>query len=736
MKTFAKISAVFLCLMLAAAAAAVAYYFAATAGTALQTDKLILARDGYAVYDINDDLIAEVAAEGAQKSVRVGDLPDHVKDAFICAEDKNFYSHRGLDYKGIARAVLANICARSFKQGGSTISQQLVKNTQLTNEKTVRRKLKEIRLTRQLEKKYTKAEILEMYLNTIYFGHACYGIESASAFYFGKEAEKLDVTEGATLAAIIRSPNNYSPFVDENSCLAARNNVLRRMRDLGKITAAEFDAAAKAPLPNQREGADPSTDYLSAMCRELETLPFWHPYKMLDGCRIYTYMQPEAQEYAEQLKTDADRSGKSILIADNAARGIIAWHSTEGELRRSPGSALKPFIYAAAIQENLLSPCTPLLDEQTNFGDYTPAGYRDQYKGWVSARTALAESLNIPAVKVLNELGTERAAHYLQKFGLRVEGADRTLALALGGMAEGYTARELAGAYAALSNGGEYAPLSFIRKIESADGEILYEHKVMPTRAIDENTASLTTDMLRCAAKEGTAKKLSALPFEIAAKTGTSGTDAGNTDAWAISSTTKHTIAVWMGNADNALTDITGGGLPCHYCMLLNKMLYSRSAPAPFSVPETVCKCDIDLSAYLDDHIVRLAFPEQPLKTKQTELFRKEAAPHEYSPIYSDPCDAATLNVKRDTISIELCHTKYYDYIIKRENDRKVVQIFDGSFDAVFTDPSPQGGKVRYRIIPYYIGQSGKPVYGKEIVTPYADCGSITPPIPNDWWLR
>ena len=736
MKTFAKLSAALLCTLLAGVAAALAFYFAATAGATLQTDKLVSAQEGCVIYDIYDEPVAEVSAEGRPRSVRESELPAHVQDAFICAEDKNFYSHRGLDYKGIARALIANLKARAFKQGASTISQQLIKNTQLTNEKTVRRKLKEIRLTRKLEKRYTKAQILEMYLNTIYFGHGCYGIESASGFYFRKHAAELDVADAATLAAIIRSPNNYSPFVDKKSCLHARDHVLRRMREQGKISESEYDRALAEPLPEQGKEETFCADYIAAAYREMEELPFWHPYKILEGCKVYTYLRPELQNYAEQLKTDADRSGKSILIAENSSRGIAAWHTTEGELRRSPGSALKPFLYAAAIQENLLAPCTPILDEQTAFGEYCPTGYRETYKGWVSAREALADSLNIPAVKVLNSLGTKRGAQYLQKFGLRVMEEDRTLALALGGMAEGYTPRELAGAYTALVRGGTYAPLTYIRRIEDADGKTLYEHSPATIRAVDEDSAALTINMLQSASKTGTAKKLSVLPFDIAAKTGTNGTREGNIDAWALSCTSEHTVAVWMGNADNAPTDITGGGLPCHYCMLLNKKIYGSSSPAPFEIPPSVKKCDIDLTCYNGEHLVRLATQEQPDQYRYTELFRETSLPTEYSPVYASPRDEAVLEANKSGIRIELCYTEYYKYIIKREYNGRIYQIYDGSVDGTYLDTSPPADRFRYRITPYFVGRSGHPVFGCEVATPYVDRSSIKADIPDNWWTK
>lgn len=735
MKIFAKIAAATLISLIALAAAGAVFYITVTADARLQAEKLTPAAEGYAVYDAADTFIAELSPRGGHKSVKGADLPAYVRDAFICAEDKNFYNHGGLDYKGIARAMLANLRARSFRQGGSTISQQLVKNTQLTSEKTLIRKLREIKLTRQLEKRYSKDQILEMYLNTIYFGHACYGIAGASEFYFGKDAKDLTAAEGAMLAAVIRSPNNYSPFVNPEICLRARNNVLRRMRDLGKLSAPEYDRAVSADLPQRREEAISAQSYLEAVRAELEQLPVYSPYKFLSGCKIYTYMDARMQEYAENLHTDADRSGKSILIADNASRGVSAWSSTEGTVRSQPGSTLKPFIYAEAIEEGLLSPCSPLLDEQTDFNGYTPSDYKDRYSGWVSARTALAQSMNVPAVKVLNMLGTERGARALRSLGLTVKREDENLSLALGGVSEGFTLREIAGAYAALAGGGKFAPLSFIRKIEGENKTLLYERSAVPVRAFSEDTAALTIDMMQTAAKEGTAKKLSVLPFPVAAKTGTSGNDAGNTSAWTIACTALHTVGVWMGNADNSLTDITGGGLPCHYAMLLNKKLYEHGTPPAFTLPPSVTECSIDMTGYANDHIVRLAAPDQPPRTTARELFRKDFVPKENSAIYTQPHDQAVVSVKGSSIYIDLCHTQYYDYEIIREDNDNNTEIYSGEIDGTFTDKTVSPGKkYRYRIRPYYVGESGARIYGEEIVTPYVMTGKA--PLPDKWWKR
>ena len=417
-----------------------------------------------------------------------------------------------------------------------------------------------------------------MYLNTIYFGHACYGIANAADFYFGKGAEELTAAESAMLAAIIKSPSSYSPFVNAEKCESARNNILSRMLALGTLSESGYEQARKTPLPERQDNAIAAQSYLGAVCREFENLPLFSPYAARNGCKIFTYMDARMQGYAETLKTTADRSGKSIVICDNENFAVSALYSTVGELRRQPGSVIKPLaVYAPAIEENLLSPCTPILDEKTDFDGYSPSNYKDVYHGYVSARTALAESLNVPAVKVLRMLGTEKSGQYLSRLGLTLKDTDKNLSLALGGMAEGYSLTELAGAYSSFAHKGCYASPAFIRRIEDTNGKVLYERSPSPVHVFGEDTAELINSMLSAAVTEGTAKKLAVLPFSVCAKTGTCGTDAGNTDAYAIGYTAQHTVAVWMGNADNTLTDISGGGLPCHYAMLLFKKLMQNA---------------------------------------------------------------------------------------------------------------------------------------------------------------
>lgn len=734
MKVLTKITIVFLCVLLASATAAAAYYFIATRDTRLEAEKFSLAQNCAVILDNSDHKVSEINFSQKHKTVNVAKIPSYVKDAFISAEDKNFYSHHGLDYKRMLRAALTNLRAGSFKQGASTISQQLVKNTQLSNEKTLARKLKEIKLTLQLEKKYSKDEILEMYLNTIYFGHTCYGIAEAADFYFGKEPSELTLPEGAMLAAVIRSPNNYSPFTNSEKCLNARNSVLRRMFTLGKISESEYEKAENQPLPQPREKSFSSDSYLDAVYEEFQNLPLFSPYKLREGFRIYTYMDETMQEYIRQLSTDADRSGKSLIVCNNQTRGVSAFFSTEGNLRRQPGSAVKPLaVYAPALEENLISPCTPICDEATDFGGYAPANYHDKYCGWISVQDALAQSLNIPAVKILNELGIEKSCAYLQRLNLPVLDTDKNLSLALGGMTEGFTLPELSAAYAAFANGGQFAPVAFIRKVESEDGEILYERNPIPIRAFSSDTACLTNKMLHSCVQNGTAKKLNILPFEVCAKTGTSGTEKGNTDAWTISYTTLHTVGVWMGNADNSLTNITGGGLPCHYAMLILKKQYQNSAPQNFTDDPDIVTCTLDKIAYDKDHILRLASQNQPTATTFTELFRKSNCPKDQtSDLITENC---SLRLENNTVMIDLCQTEYYNYLIKRENRSKTKTIFDGKANASFHDKTVKAGeKYVYTVCPYSINDKGERIYGKEIRLPAVIIPKTPKDIPDNWW--
>lgn len=738
MKVLKKIVLTAVCLFLIISASASAYYLSVTHGVVLDNNKFLQTNRTIVVFDENDEAVCQVNSTQKQKSVKISEIPIHVQNAFIVAEDKNFYHHNGLDYKGIIRAVIKNIQTRTFKQGASTISQQLIKNTQLSNEKTINRKLKEIKLTRQLEKKYTKSEILEMYLNTIYFGHTCYGIADASNFYFNKEPGTLTIAEAATLAAIIRSPNNYSPFVNPQACLSIRNSVLKQMVENGKITILEKETAEKEALPTEMRSNKNYGCYLEATLKEMQSLPLYSPYQIGKEFRIFTNLDQAAQNYVETLTTDADRSGKSILICDNQTGGIRAWYTTEGDLRRQPGSTIKPLVaYAPAIEENLISLCTPILDEKTDFNGYSPSNYNEQYLGWVSAREALSQSLNIPAVRILNELGVETGVKYLENLKLPILSEDINLSLALGGMTKGFTLRELVGAYTAFARGGTQIQPAFIRKIESDDGTVLYENKSEETRVFSPDTAYLINTILHEATVNGTAKKLKTLPYYLCAKTGTCGSEAGNTDAWSIAYTTQHTIGIWMGNADNSRITVSGGGLPSHYAMLVLKNLYKNTSPTAFEDDPSIVHCQIDKASYEQDHLIRLATPQQPSQYIFTDIFRANNIPTEFSHVFDSPCCEASISLNEKNVSIKVLQTQYYEYSIKRENKGKSVEIFCGKLNSEFIDQNVKQGEIyTYTVQPFFTDDKGEKVYGTASTLPSVYIQERKKVPPHNWWER
>lgn len=740
MKILRRILIVFLALVAIAAIAGTAFYFITTKNSRLDEGKLYLSESYATVYDAADEKIADVSSENANKKVKLSGLPDHVKNAFISTEDKRFYKHNGLDYARIAKATLKNLTSRSFKQGASTISQQLVKNTHLTNEKTLSRKLKEIKLTRALEKKYSKDEILEMYLNTIYFGHNCYGIASASNYYFGKDAESLSQAESAMLAAVIRSPGNYSPFINPQKCLSARNAVLKRMREQGYISESDYEKEILSPLPEKKDNGIASKSYLQCAYEEFENLPIYSPYAFTRGYKIYTYMDSGLQNYVENLKTDADRSGKSIVVENNATCGIAAYYSTEGNIPRQPGSLFKPLaVYAPAIEENLLSACTPIADEKTNFDGYAPSNYKDVYHGYVTCRQALAQSLNVPAVKTLSRLGIDKSEKYLSRMGLRLSGKDKNLSLALGGVSEGYTLTQLTGAFSVFANEGYFSPPAFIRKIEDSEGNIVYERKLLSVKVFSEDTVYIVNDILKSAAKEGTAKKLAALPFDVCAKTGTCGSEKGNTDAYAVSYTKDYTVNIWMGNADNKLTDITGGGLPCHYAMLIDKKIYKDKRPTPFHDSENIEEAVLDKISFDKYHSVVQADENQPKKYTFTDIFRKSNLPKETSKFFKTPEAKASVAYKNNRVFIKLSQTEYYDIMVKRTLNGKSKVIYEGKYEQVLTDDNIlPNEKYEYTVIPYYTTDGGEKIFGKELRLPvvYTKSAKKNATISDhfDWW--
>ena len=719
MKVFGKIMLIVGAALLIALAAFVLFALVSTANVKLEPEKLhtesaqvqLLAGDGEKI-------------ASPKQYAELETLPPHLPAAFVAVEDKRFYAHGGLDVLRIGKAALRNIASFSFREGASTISQQLIKNTHLSGEKTIRRKLKEWKLTFELEKSYSKEQILELYLNSIYFGHSAFGVGSAAQYYFGKDAGELVPAESAMLAALVRSPNRYSPFRDGAACKERRDLVLDLMEEQGVLSAQEAKEAKETPLP-QTPHENKTSGYVRLVFEELsETFP---ELDSEDKLVVETYFDRALQEKMEAYPAEC---GCTLIAAENEGHALIAYHTTAGEIRRSPASLIKPLgVYAPALEEGLLSPATPLLDEPVSYGGYSPKNYDGKCAGYVSAREALARSLNIPAVKVMNSVTPKKSAQYLREMALPVYAEDETLALALGGMREGFTMRELLSAFLTFSDGGLFAPAKCIRRVTDESGKVLYERAEEKRRVFSEETSYLLSDMLHTAATEGTAKKLRTLPYFVSAKTGTGGTEKGNTDAYAMGYTSEHTLGVWLGNSDNSPISATGGGEPANELYALFKALYQERTPEAFVRPEGVVEAALDREEYENRHRLVLADPAAPAALTKKELFSAAHLPQTVSDRFSMPrIETPHIFVKNGVVCIRLCLTQYYDYEVKREGGGENKVIYRGKWRETVCDGSVRAGvRYTYTVTPFY-GEKA----GESAVLPSVrlDEGQL----PEDWW--
>lgn len=713
MNRFIRITAAVLITLAVAAASLFLTYLVITRDCYLDADKLAGAGQKIVICDADGNQIANASLSGKQAGVSLNELGGDTVNAFIASEDRTFYKHNGLNYKRMLKALYKNLTSASFKEGASTISQQLVKNTHLSSDKTISRKLKEIKLTKKLEKSYTKDEILEMYLNTIYFGHSCYGLQSAAKFYFDKDAKDIDLNESAVLAGLLTSPNNYSPFKHPEKCLTRRNLVLKAMLDCGFISDSEYSRAYESPLTAVRSVNGASfSDYVGAVFDELEENGI-DVYGLSDGCVINTYMDTELQRAVDNFDYPTDNA--VIITHEN---GVAAYKSTIGGAKRQIGSTAKPImVYAPAIDEKIVSPFTRILDEKVDFNGYSPENHDKQYHGFVSVAESLKNSYNVPAVKTLNALTIPKCEKYLKAMNITLEESEKNLSLALGGMAYGMSLKELADRYTIFSAGGAYTPSRFIRDVTDAKGNILYKNESGKSRVFSAGASSLINSMLIETSKSGTARRLKDRPYDVASKTGTCGNAEGNTDAYAISYTSAHTIGVWLGDKNNARSDITGGGDCCEYVSKILDFLYSERAPEKLDTTSGTTEINIDSEEYYSNNRVILADDASPLYNVLTVRTLKGCEPKEKSDKFSNPViPTPEIIVDDGSVKIELCHAKYYSYIVKRGQNGNFETIYDGKWKEAITD-TPESGYYTYTVTPYF-ENSGKRYLGKEIVLP------------------
>lgn len=537
------------------------------------------------IYDSAGNEIAIIHATENRVPIKIEQIPMNLQNAFVAIEDNRFYEHKGVDFRGLARAAYTNIVRHEIAEGGSTITQQLAKNAYLTQDRTYKRKIQEIFLALQLEKQYTKQEILELYLNQIYFGQGAYGVQAASKVYFGKNVEDLTLSECAMLAGIPKSPNYYSPFNNINAAIERRNTVLDQMITYGYINYSEAYEAKKAELvlapqnvPEKQKDAMYFIDYVTQLL--VDRYGADAVYK--EGLKVYTTIDLDMQKMAEEALTiylPQDYTDENGMLQPQGAvvaiepqtgyiRAMVGGRGTDQFNRatmaeRQPGSAFKPFVFVAGL-ENGYTPDTVIEDSPINIDGWQPQNSSRRFSGNVTLRTVAIFSMNVPTVKIAQALGMDKAIFYAQEMGIStfvLEGPmnDTNLATALGGLTRGVTPLEIASAYGTFANGGVHVPHIAITKILDRNGNIIHEAIPEGRQVISPESAADLTSMLEDVITKGTGKG-AAIGRPAAGKTGTT---SDYKDAWFVGYTPDLVAAVWIGNDDNSTTGgIMGGDLP------------------------------------------------------------------------------------------------------------------------------------------------------------------------------
>ena len=612
------------------------------------------------ILDADDQELTKLHGSEDRIWVSLNELSQDTLHAFVSAEDARFFEHDGVDIIRIAGAVVADIKAGGYVQGASTISQQLIKLSHLSSEKTISRKAEEAALAYEMERRYSKSEILEMYLNYVYFGGGYYGIEAASLGYFGVHASELTLSQSAMLAGILKSPSGYAPHINYAASIKRRDNILRLMNEYGYITEeSRNEASAERPTIIKCKQEQYSGYYTDAAAKSAAAILGITVDELIrGGYTIYTAMERNIQSCCESLFENdelfpAEDSEGAIVVLEPSSGLVLAMvggrsysgslsFNRAADIRRQPGSVIKPVIaYAPAFEYLGYTAADMILDEETVFADYTPSNYGDKYYGWVTLREAVTKSLNIPAVKTLSAVGIDRAKAFAESLGIEFDPEDNSLALALGGFTYGVSPLQIAGAYSCFASGGLYSTPSLIRKITNRTGATVYEYRAEKRRVISAGNAYILTSMLKSVVTEGTGHRLNNLNIPIAGKTGTVGLAGGNRDAWMVGYTPEYTAVAWQGYDSDRLgllpSSATGGTYPALMLYELFKQLYPNGREGDFDKPNGVRQCVIDLLALKRSHEIALANGMTPESSRMTEYFTEETAPVTFSKYWRLP---------------------------------------------------------------------------------------------------
>jgi penicillin-binding protein 1A len=610
------------------------------------------------VYSDSHQLLAEFFVEN-RTPVILSNVPEAMIKALVATEDTRFYSHRGLDYRGIARALYRNVRSGKILEGGSTLTQQLAKVLFLTPERSYLRKIKEMALALKIEQRYTKQEILTLYLNQIYFGSGAYGVESAAQTYFGKQAKDLSLAECALLSGIPRSPKYYSPFKSRESAFSRRAHVLNRLVATGTITEAQAREASRIPLPTQptvqHEKPAPAPYFVEYIRQKVEER-FGSSILYSGGLNIYTSINTTLQAHAEQavitglskLEPKLVRKRKhphqplqaAIVVLDPATSHILAMvggrdfnrsqFNRAWQALRQPGSAFKPIVYAAAVERGFSATDTlsdtPLSIKVDAKKTWTPENFTRTYQGDVTLRKALAQSLNVPTVRLLSKIGIEETIRYARTLGIKSP-LKAVLPLALG--SSDVTLLELTSAYSVFANGGIRLEPVAILSITDSSGRVLSNSDPLPVQAMKPETAYVITNLLKGVIERGTGWKARELGRPVAGKTGTTN---DYRDAWFIGYTPSLVTGVWVGFDDQRSLGpkATGSRAALPVWLDFMKQAHQSQEPMDFSVPNGVLFRNVDpRTGLLSTEHCKLSLREAFLPGTEPRKFCEEKLPVE-----------------------------------------------------------------------------------------------------------
>ncbi len=643
------------------------------------------------LYDANGQELVKLFHSQNRQIASLAEMPERLKQAFIATEDKRFHEHAGLDYWAIGRAIVKDIIHRSAVEGGSTITQQLAKNMFTNAEQTFFRKATEASIAVALESSFTKDQILEMYLNRIYFGNGAYGVRAAAERHFGiSDLNKLTLGQMATLAGIPKHPSLYSPTDNPEKSKERRAVVLMLMRQQSLISTEEEQKAKDEVYPVRRVANDRSffVDYAIDQVVQLTGLTEEKLYR--GGYRIETTLLPQAQKAAEQAFAKPDLFQKdgpeqkmqgAAVVLDNRTGGIAAMvggreYTPKGLNRvlepRQPGSAIKPIaVYAPALEmaSGAWNPYSLLPDEKRTYpGGYSPDNWDFKHAGQITMIDAVKLSKNTTAVWLLNEIGMKRSVDFLERLGIPLDAKDHNLAMALGGLSRGLTPLQLAQSYSAFANGGTLHKPHAIRRVVDRGSNVLYEHKAEKKQVMNAKTAYYMTEMMKTVVEPGgtgTLAKLSGRP--VAGKTGSTQTDVRGVtrsdsfrDIWFAGYTPELTTVVWMGfdrtDANHFVIGSSGGAAKL-FSVIMDQALSGVKATdfvKPGGVPDLKKPPEA-----VKDVAAQYVAAEQTVQVKWTplqetnvvyRLYRKEKADADFTLVSTAPgASVIDLTVKKGT---------------------------------------------------------------------------------------